>query len=342
PRFPLPVVRAAYCTLVPNCAWLSAGSASGVGDAADPWTVIKPPAGVGRALTVTAKSALAPAASAVALQAKLAERGPPLVCLLQCQPAGGVTDAVAVMVLPSISSVGCAASTPPLLVRVNTYSARNAVRGSVAGPSIDSDRSACAGRSTSSDAVAPSLDDTGSGVCDCTAAARPSVVPAMAASGVTVTGKDWVAPAASESIVQVMVPTLPPPSPSALQAQPPGVPTSAWTAWSNTIAIAANAAASGPALPASTVKVAASPGRTLPGDTLAATCRSADWVALSRSSSRVGSWSDRRVGESVALRAIAGKSALMRAWLTESVSTSAASISAALARMWSSDWMLPS
>src|SRR3546814_218869 len=49
-----------------------------------------------------------------------------------------------------------------------------------------------------------------------------------------------------------------------------------------------------------------------------------------------------RVGESVALRATAGKSALMRAWLTESVSTSDAFISAALASTWSSDWMLPS
>src|SRR5690606_6445785 len=152
----------------------------------------------------------------------------------------------------------------------NVYSARNAVRGSVAGPSIDSDRSTCGGRSTSSDAAAPLLADTGSGVCDCTAAARSSVLPAMAAPGVTVTGKDWVAPAASESIVQVMVPTLPPLSPSALQVQPAGVATSAWAAWSNAIATAANAAASGPSLPTSTVNVAVSPGSTLAGETLAA------------------------------------------------------------------------
>src|SRR3546814_4569085 len=64
------------------------------------------------------------------------------------------TDAVAVIVLPSITSVGCAAAMVPLLARVNAYSARNALRGSVAGPSIDSDRSACGGRSTSSAACA--------------------------------------------------------------------------------------------------------------------------------------------------------------------------------------------
>src|SRR3546814_2602797 len=72
-------------------------------------------------------------------------------CLLHCQPAGACTDAVAVIVLPSITSVGCAAAMVPLLARVNAYSARNALRGSVAGPSIDSDRSACGGRSTSSE-----------------------------------------------------------------------------------------------------------------------------------------------------------------------------------------------
>src|SRR5690606_20847606 len=75
--FQVPVRRAGYCTLVPNCAWLSAGSASGVGAVAEPWTVIKPPAGGGLALTVTVKSALAPAARAVAAQADLAARGPP-------------------------------------------------------------------------------------------------------------------------------------------------------------------------------------------------------------------------------------------------------------------------
>src|SRR5690606_19906616 len=171
---------------------------SGADDVADPWTTITPPAGVGRALALTAKSTLPPAASAAAAQVKVAERALP--DLLQCQPAGAATEEVAVIVLPSITSVGCAAAMPPLLTRVNVYSARNAVRGSVAGPSIDSDRSTCGGRSTSSDAAAPLLADTGSGVCDCTAAARSSVLPAMAAPGVTVTGKDWVAPAASESI----------------------------------------------------------------------------------------------------------------------------------------------
>src|SRR3546814_5794352 len=91
----------------------------------------------------------------------------------------------------------------PLLARVNAYSARNALRGSVAGPSIDSDRSACGGRSTSSAACALSLPSTGSGACDCTAAARPSVVPACAAVAVTASENDWVAPAASVSMVQV-------------------------------------------------------------------------------------------------------------------------------------------
>ena len=81
---------------------------------------------------------------------------------------------------------------------------------------------------------------------------------------------------------------------------------------------------------------------TLAGATLALTPRSADCAALSFSSSNVGSWSDKRVGESVALRAMAGKSALMRAWLTASVSRSPAFISAALATMWSSDCTLPS
>src|SRR3546814_1499727 len=79
----------------------------------------------------------------------VAERGLPLYCLLHCQPAGACTDAVAVIVLPSITSVGCAAAMVPLLARVNAYSARNALRGGVAGPSIDSDRSACGGRSRS-------------------------------------------------------------------------------------------------------------------------------------------------------------------------------------------------
>src|SRR3546814_6571910 len=157
PRFPLAALRVDYSTLVPNEAWLSAGLASGVGELAEPWTTITRPAGVGRVLTLTAKSALAPAARDAAVQVNVAERGPPLYCLLHCQPAGACTDAVAVIVLPSITSVGCAAAMVPLLARVNAYSARNALRGSVAGPSIDSDRSACGGRSTSSAACALSL-----------------------------------------------------------------------------------------------------------------------------------------------------------------------------------------
>src|SRR5690606_6371966 len=338
PRFPLPALRLDYSTLVPNEAWLSAGSASGVEEPAEPWTTITRPAGVGRALTLTAKSTLAPAARDAAVQVEVAERTLP--DLLQCQPGGAATDAVAVIVLPAITSTGCAAATLPLLARVNAYCALNAVRGSVAGPSIDSARSACGGRSTSSAACAPSLAATGSGVCDCTAVARPSVPPACAAVAVTASENDWVAPAASESMVQVTVVVVV--VSGGLQAQPAAGVTVGSTAWSNTNATAAKAAASGPALPTSAVKVAVSPGSTLPGDTPADTCRSADCAAWSRSSSRVGSWSDRRVGESTALRATAGKSALMRAWLTDSVATSAAFISAALARTWSSDCTLPS
>src|SRR3546814_13468540 len=90
-------------------------------------------------------------------------------------------------------------------------------------------------------------------------------------------------------------------------AQPAGAVTTGSTAWSNTNAIAAKAAASGPPLPTSTVKVAVSPGSTLPGDTFAATCRSADCAVFSRSSSRVGSRAERPVGESGALPPPAGK-----------------------------------
>src|SRR5690606_6203901 len=177
----LPALRLDYSTLVPNEAWLSAGLASGVEEPAEPWTTITRPAGVGRALTLTAKSTLAPAASDAAVQVKVAERTLP--DLLQCQPGGAATDAVAVIVLPAITSTGCAAATLPLLARVNAYCALNAVRGSVAGPSIDSARSACGGASTSSAACALSLAATGSGVCDCTAVARPSAAPACPAAG---------------------------------------------------------------------------------------------------------------------------------------------------------------
>src|SRR3546814_5946782 len=83
---------------------------------------------LGRVLTRTAKSALAPAARDAAVQVNVAERGPPLYCLLHCQPAGACTDAVAVIVLPTITSVGCAAAMVPLLARVNAYSARNALQ----------------------------------------------------------------------------------------------------------------------------------------------------------------------------------------------------------------------
>src|SRR3546814_3427874 len=83
-----------YSTLVPNEAWLSAGLAPGVGELAEPWTTITRPAGVGLVLTLTAKSALAPAASDAAVQVNVAERGLPLSCLLHCQPAGACTDAV--------------------------------------------------------------------------------------------------------------------------------------------------------------------------------------------------------------------------------------------------------
>src|SRR3546814_17738290 len=81
-----------------------------VGELAEPWTTITRPAGVGLVLTLTAKSALAPAARDAAVQVNVAERGLPLYCLLHCQPAGACTDAVAVIVLPSLTSVGCAAA----------------------------------------------------------------------------------------------------------------------------------------------------------------------------------------------------------------------------------------
>src|SRR3546814_16290172 len=90
--------------LVPNEAWLSAGLASGVGELVEPWTTITRPAGVGLVLTLTAKSALAPAARDAAVQVNVAERGLPLYCLLHCQPAGACTDAVAVIVLRSEES----------------------------------------------------------------------------------------------------------------------------------------------------------------------------------------------------------------------------------------------
>src|SRR3546814_4280953 len=92
---------------------------AGVGELAEPWTTITRPAGVGLVLTLTAKSALAPAARDAAVQVNVAERGLPLYCLLHCQPAGACTDAVAVIVLPSITSVGCAAAMVPPLARVN-------------------------------------------------------------------------------------------------------------------------------------------------------------------------------------------------------------------------------
>src|SRR3546814_9738032 len=68
------------------------GLASGVGELAEPWTTITRPAGVGLVLTLTAKSALAPAARDAAVQVNVAERGLPLYCLLHCQPAGACTD----------------------------------------------------------------------------------------------------------------------------------------------------------------------------------------------------------------------------------------------------------
>src|SRR5690606_27195762 len=117
---------------------------------------------------------------------------------------------------------------------------------------------------------------------------------ACAAVAVTARENDWVAPAASVSMVQVTVVVVV--VSGGLHVQPAAGVTIGSTAWSNTNATAAKAAATGPALPTSTVNVAVSPGSTLPGDTSAATCRSADCVACSRSSSRVGSWSDRRVG----------------------------------------------
>src|SRR3546814_2717909 len=52
------------------------------------------PAGVGLVLTLTAKSALAPAARDAAVQVNVAERGLPLYCL-HCQPAGACTDSSA-------------------------------------------------------------------------------------------------------------------------------------------------------------------------------------------------------------------------------------------------------
>src|SRR3546814_19466034 len=81
-----------YTTLFRS--WLSAGLASGVGELADPCTTITRPAGVGLVLTLTAKSALAPAARDAAVQVNVAERGPPLYCLLHCQPAGACNEAV--------------------------------------------------------------------------------------------------------------------------------------------------------------------------------------------------------------------------------------------------------
>src|SRR5690606_5349955 len=108
-------------------------------------------------------------------------------------------------------------------------------------------RSAAGGAVICSAASLPLLPVTGSGVCDCTAAASPSVLPAWAAVAVTASENAWVAPAASESIVQlttvVVVVSAGP------QVQPAGALTAGSTAWSNTNATAANAAASGPALP---------------------------------------------------------------------------------------------
>src|SRR3546814_4806011 len=108
-----------YTTLF-RSAWLSAGLASGVGELAEPWTTITRPAGVGLVLTLTAKSALAPAARDAAVQVNVAERGLPLYCLLHCQPAGACTDAVAVLVLPSITIVGCAAALDRKSTRLNS------------------------------------------------------------------------------------------------------------------------------------------------------------------------------------------------------------------------------
>src|SRR3546814_20186430 len=143
------------------------GWAAGVGELAEPWTTSTRPAGVGLVLPLTAKSALAPAARDAAVQVNVAERGLPLYCLLHCQPAGACTDAVAVIVLPSITSVGCAAAMVPPLARVNAYSARNALRGSVAGPSLDRDQSACGVRRHSSATSALSLPSPRSGARHC-------------------------------------------------------------------------------------------------------------------------------------------------------------------------------
>src|SRR3546814_5839048 len=83
---------------------------------------------------------------------------------------------------------------------------------------------------------------------------------ACAAVAVTASENDWVAPAASGSMVQVTVVVVA--VSAGPHAQPAGAVTTGSTAWSNTNAIAAKAAASGPPLPTSTVKVAVSPGST--------------------------------------------------------------------------------
>src|SRR3546814_20237544 len=93
PRFPLAALRVDYSTLVPHEAWLSAGLASGVGELAEPGTTITRPAGVGQVLTLTAKSALAPAAIEAAAQVNEDARALPLYTSLNFPPAGRFTQA---------------------------------------------------------------------------------------------------------------------------------------------------------------------------------------------------------------------------------------------------------